>query len=336
MPDCTRFSAVDTQLDTTLRLLTHHQQDIPLSALGHSRVEDLIAPRYDMFARLAETYHIRSRKLRISIKEILPRLAQHIPQTTLRIALPPNLALEQLVPPRIVVVDPHRQCRLPTAQACQREMQALIEGVRPFHDIGIVARPERSESERFEAAMRIVKRLGKVIHPKRMSAIEHEARQQAEFHHGGNVAEEIRQRTITALVEFVLEHYGDMRSWPCDTVYRRLRRRLQAVVTEDFLGPKWTRCQRRKPQQEGDRIIVPPREILVPLEALLNQPYNIEDLPIVDDLIRSATLSPREAEIFTLLSKGDSISEIATHLGITQDTLYWHHCNIRKRFSRCH
>src|SRR5262249_11280327 len=158
---------------------------------------DLIAPRCDMFARLAETYHISSSKLRISIKEMLPRLEQHILQTTPRIALPPNLALEQLVSPRIVVVN-HRQCRLPTAHASQREMQALLEQVRPLHDIGIVACPERPESERLEAASRIVKRLGKVIHSKRMPSIEYEARQQAEFHHGGNVDEEIRQRTITA------------------------------------------------------------------------------------------------------------------------------------------
>ena len=55
MLDRTRFSAVDTQLYTTLRLLTHQQQDIPLSALGHSRVADLIAPRRDMVARLNQS-----------------------------------------------------------------------------------------------------------------------------------------------------------------------------------------------------------------------------------------------------------------------------------------
>ena len=353
MLDCARLSAIDTQQYTTLRLLTHHQQDIQLSTLGLSGVGDLIAPRREMFARLAETYHIRSSELRISIKEILPRLEQHIPQTTPqmirwahtlhrelkafieqpRLVLPPNITLEQLGSPRIVLVNYHRQYRLPIAQPSQREMHALLEQVRPLHDIGIVARPERSESERLEAATRIVKRLGKVIHPKRMPSIEHEARQQAEFHHGGNVDEEIRQRTITAVFEVVLTQYGGIMSLPFYAVYPRLRTRLQTVVTKDFLGPKWTRRQRRPPRQEGDKFIVPPREILVSPEALPDRPYSVEDLPVLDDLIRSAALSPREAEILTLLYKGESISEIATHLGLAQGTLYWHTHNIRKKFS---
>jgi ATP/maltotriose-dependent transcriptional regulator MalT len=54
----------------------------------------------------------------------------------------------------------------------------------------------------------------------------------------------------------------------------------------------------------------------------------------LDDLIRSAALSPREAEILTLLYTGESISDIATHLGVAQGTLYWHTHNIRKKFSR--
>jgi hypothetical protein len=250
-----------------------------------------------------------------------------------RVTLPPSGHIEHLVPKRIAVINHYPHNLLTTAQALQRAIQAFIEQKRPFYEIRIVARPERPESERLAAAARIVKRLGKVIHPKRRPYIEHEARQQADFRHGGNVAEEIRQRTITALFEVVLGHYDALMSLPPYAVYPRLRALLESVVTEDFLGPKWSRRQRRKPRQEGNRIIVPPREILVPLEALLNQPYSVEDLPIVDDLIRSAALSPREAEILTLLSRGDSISEIATHLGVAPGTLYWHRHNIRKKLS---
>jgi hypothetical protein len=70
----------------------------------------------------------------------------------------------------------------------------------------------------------------------------------------------------------VLEHYGDVMSLPFYAVYRRLRTRLQAVVTEDFLGPKWTRRQRGTPGQEGDSVIAPPQEICVPPEALPHRP----------------------------------------------------------------
>jgi hypothetical protein len=187
-----------------------------------------------------------------------------------------------------------------------------------FTDIGMIAQGEQSEAERLQAAGRIVKRLGRVIHPLRWPSVRDEAEQQADLHYGGDVSAEVRQRTIAALFEILPQQYDDIRLGPYYTTYTKLRRKLQAAVTRDFLGPQWTRRQR-------------PREMLVPPESLQRISLHVQDLPELDEIFHSVAFSPREVEIFERLLAEESIDDIAAHLGVTKATIYVHCHNMRKK-----
>jgi hypothetical protein len=190
-----------------------------------------------------------------------------------------------------------------------------------LHDIGMIARGERSDAARLQAAERLVTRVGRVIHPRRWPLVRDEAAQQAALHHGGDVSAEVRQRTITALFELLPQHYHGIMSGPYDTAYPQLRRKLQAAVTRDFLGPRWTRRQRSG-------------EILVPPERLPQRALQVQDLPALDDLFHNVAFSPREVEILERLFAKASLDEIAADLGITKATLYVHCHNIRQKVAR--
>jgi hypothetical protein len=214
------------------------------------------------------------------------------------------------------------------------EAQRALRRGGPLGDLYHIWSRYGLEPTRMQAAERIAKDVGSVIHPNLWPYLKDEEQQQADLHHGGNGKRERRQRIITALFELLPVSLNRITAESIFAAHVKLRSHLQTSVTNDLLGPTWRQSIPRKPQEKGDCVICPPYECLVPEETLMRIRFQVEDLPMLTDCVRELQLSPRQTVIAHLVELGYTFAEIATHLAVSPNTIRQHVHTIRNKSSQ--
>ena len=178
------------------------------------------------------------------------------------------------------------------------------------NDLLAVLNHRRPQGQRMEAARRIAKRLGKVIHQKRWKWVLKEMKDRARLHRS-SPQKEFEELIVGSLFD-VIKCIGAL--WNIDDCYASLKKELNAVATEDALGPDWRKrtgaqSLRQVQSKKSERAI---DSGIAEIEAKLT----------AELLTEKAKLSKLERQVFLKHHLEDkTLRRISTDLKKTPDTV---------------
>ena len=143
---------------------------------------------------------------------------------------------------------------------------------------------------------------------------------------GTTLRQEVAEATCQAIA---LIDLSEVHSSPADSFERIVSRRINDLVTEDFLGPEWRhrigqgkRLPREVDEADGAQATTQSDE-----ERILNRQYGA-------GLIAKAMLSPREAEVLRAVAEGYRVEEWARSVGIKASGARTAYMRARRKISR--